>query len=118
MQITPSCYSEQARRTVKGTLDEVLSTYDNDNADSTVVDLIATLLTDLLGNNGLGVLSSSVSATYFEHINEESLVPYDTYDDNLEIKSVMWEIPFGEFTRTHTLGSILSYLVSLNYLVA
>lgn len=84
---------------MKGTLDEILSTYDADGGDSTVVDLVANLLTDLLGEEGLGILSSSVSATYFEHINEESLVPYDTYNDSLNIKSIMWEIPFGELTQ-------------------
>ena len=81
---------------MKGTFDEILSTYDVDDGDSTVADLVANLLTDLLGNDGLGVLSSSVSVTYFEHVNEETLVPHDTYSDSLEVKSIMWEIPFGE----------------------
>lgn len=66
-----------------------------DNSDSTVADLIANVLSDLLGN-GLGILSEDVSVKYFEHENESSLVPHTTYDENLYVKSIMWEIPFGE----------------------
>ena len=88
-------FLEKARRTVKGTLDEILNTYDVDDGDSTVADLIANVLTDVLGNN-LGILKEDVSVTYFEHNGRESLTEYDSYNQDLDIKSLMWEIPFGQ----------------------
>ena len=87
-------FIEKARRTVKGTLDEVLNTYEVDDGNSTVADLIANVLTDLLGNE-LGILSSDVTVKYYEH-DDDSLEPYDNYAKDLKIKSLMWEIPFGQ----------------------
>ena len=86
-------FLEKARRTVKSTLDEMLNTY-LDDGDSTVADLIANILTDLLGNK-LGILLSDVDVEYFEH-NGTQLIPYSIYDDNLDIKSLMFTIPFGQ----------------------
>jgi hypothetical protein len=88
-------FIEKARRTVKGTLDQILKTYQVDDGDSTVADLIANVLTDLLGNN-LGILSDDVSVKYYEHNGQESLIEYASYSKNLKIKSLMWEIPFGQ----------------------
>ena len=88
-------FMERARRTVKGTLDEILNTYGVDDGESTVADLVANVLTDLLGNE-LGILADNVTVTYYEHNGTESLIPYDSYTDDLEIKSLMWEIPFGQ----------------------
>jgi hypothetical protein len=73
----------------------ILSTYEVDDGNSTVADLLAKVLTDLLGNR-LGILSDDVSVTYFEHTNETLLVPYDKYAKNLDVKSILWEIPFGK----------------------
>ena len=87
-------FLEKARRTVKGTLDQVLNTYEVDDGDSTVADLIANILTDLLGSE-LNILTGNVTVKYYEH-DGDSLVPYDSYSDDLEIKSLMWEIPFGQ----------------------
>ena len=87
-------FIEKARRTVKGTLDQVLNTYEVDDGDSTVADLIANILTDLLGSE-LNILTGNVTVKYYEH-DGDSLVPYDSYSDDLEIKSLMWEIPFGQ----------------------
>jgi hypothetical protein len=91
-------FIEKARRTVKGTLDQILNTYQVDDGDSTVADLIANVLTDLLGNNNLGILSDgdAVSVKYYEHNGQESLIEHANYSDDLEVKSLMWEIPFGQ----------------------
>ena len=89
-------FLEKARRTVKGTLDQILNTYEVDDGDSTVADLIANVLTDLLGDNNIGILSDVVSVKYYEHIGQESLVQHGTYSADLEVKSLMWEIPFGQ----------------------
>lgn len=89
-------FLEKARRTVKGTLDQILNTYEVDDGDSTVADLIANVLTDLLGDSNLGILSDVVSVKYYEHIGQESLVQHGTYSADLEVKSLMWEIPFGQ----------------------
>ena len=91
-------FLEKARRTVKGTLDGILSTYEVDDGNSTVADLIANTLTDLLGND-LGILNGTVAVKYFEHnttVGQESLKTYDNYNSDLEIKSLVWEIPFGQ----------------------
>ena len=71
-----------------------MNNYENDDGNTTVADLIANMLTDLLGNE-LGILSSPVSVTYYEHTNG-SLVPHDSYNEEPEVKSLMWEIPFGQ----------------------
>jgi hypothetical protein len=89
-------FLEKARRTVKGTLDQILNTYEVDDGDSTVADLIANVLTDLLGDSNLGILSDVVSVKYYEHNGQESLVQHGTYSADLEVKSLMWEIPFGQ----------------------
>jgi len=94
LYLDPILNSEVSRRSVKGALDEILYSYD-DGGNSTVVDLIAYVLTDLLGGSNL--LSRPVQVAYFEHMNEESLVRYENYDDSLDVKSIMWEIHFGEF---------------------
>lgn len=60
------------------------------------MDLIANGLSALLGSGGLGILSNGVNVTYFEHRNQTLLVPHSAYDKNLEVKSIMWEIPFGQ----------------------
>ena len=91
-------FLEKARRTVKGTLDGILTTYEVDGGDSTVADLIANVLTDLLGNR-LGILAGDVTVRYYEHnttIGQESLETYDNYNSELDVKSLMWEIPFGQ----------------------
>jgi hypothetical protein len=91
-------FLEKARRTVKGALDQILATYEVDDGESTAADLIANVLTDLLGNR-LGILLGDVSVTYFEHNGEVSLVPHNSYSKSLDVKSLMWEIPFGvDFT--------------------
>ena len=88
-------FLEKARRTIKGTLDEVLSTYKVDDGESTVADLIANVLTDLLGNN-LGILNENITVTYYEHNGQVSLTPHDKYNKDIDIKSLMWTIPFGQ----------------------
>ena len=80
---------------MKFTLTEILDTYDEEGEESTVTDIIANALDDLLGNN-LGLLSDNVTVTYYEHMGEESLVPHDSYNDDLDIKSLMFTIPFGQ----------------------
>jgi hypothetical protein len=91
--------------TVVGALEDILNTYGNDDGNTTVADLLANVLTDKLSNirvaNKQGILSSPVSVTYYEHTNG-SLVPHDSYNEELEVKSLMWEIPFGQ-TYTITL---------------
>ena len=88
-------FLERARRTIKGTLDQILNTYEVDDGESTVVDLIANVLTDLLGNEA-GILTGNVTVKYFEHNGTESLISHDSYNENLEIESLMIEIPFGQ----------------------
>ena len=88
-------FLEKARRTVKGTLDQILNTYEVDDGDSTVADLIANVLTDLLGDD-LGILSGDVTVTYYEYNGTHSLIPHGSYNDDVEFKSLMWEIPFGQ----------------------
>lgn len=92
-------FLEKARRTVKGTLDEILNTYEVDDGESTVADLIANVLTDLLGNE-LGVLTGEVNITYYEHNatkhNATHLLPHAKYNEALDIKSLIWEIPLGQ----------------------
>lgn len=89
-------FLEKARRTVKGTLDQILNTYKVDDGDSTVADLIANVLTDLLGANNLGILRNAVSVKYYEHNGQESLIEHASYSKDLKVKSLMWEIPFGQ----------------------
>lgn len=87
-------FLERARRTIKGTLDQILNTYQVDDGESTVADLIANVLTDLLGNKA-GILTGNVTVTYFEHNitdNGTELIPYDSYDETMEIESLMWEV--------------------------
>ena len=87
-------FLERARRTIKSTLDQILNTYDVDDGESTVADLIANVLTDLLGNKA-GILTGNVTVTYFEHNitdNGTELIPYDSYDETMEIESLMWEV--------------------------
>jgi hypothetical protein len=91
-------FLEKARRSVKGALDEILNTYGVDDGESTVADLVANVLTDLLGNE-LKILNDAVTVTYYEHHSAEgaeSLIPHVGYNEDLEIKSLMWEIPFGQ----------------------
>jgi hypothetical protein len=92
---TKDHFMEQARRAVKGTLIGILKGYNADGGSSTVADLIANGLTDLLGNK-IGILRNNVSVKYYEHIGEESFVAHDTYDRRLNIKSLMFDIPFGQ----------------------
>ena len=90
-------FLERARRTVKGTLDQILNTYEVDDGESTVADLVANVLTDLLGNKA-GILAGNVTVKYFEHNETEShngtepLIEYESYDEHLEIDSLMWEV--------------------------
>ena len=85
---------EKFRRTVIGALEDFLDKYDVNDGESTVADLIAILLTDLLGDT-LGILSNDVTVTYYEH-NGTSLIPYSNYTDEREIGSLMFEIPLGQ----------------------
>ena len=87
-------FLERARRTIKGTLDQVLNTYEVDDGESTVVDFIANVLTDLLGE--AGILTGNVTVKYFEHVDTESLISHDSYNEDLEIDSLMIEIPLGQ----------------------
>ena len=81
-------FLEKARRSVKGTLDEILNTYEVDDGESTVADLVANVLTDLLGND-LGILTGDVTVQYYEHNGTESLISHGNYSESLEIKSLM-----------------------------
>ena len=87
-------FMEKLRRTVKSGLMNFLDMYDVNDGESTVADLLAELLTDLLGNT-LDILSSDVTVKYYEH-NGASLISYDNYTDEREIKSLMFEIPLGQ----------------------
>lgn len=92
----PDNFLERARRTVTGTLRDILITYDADDGESTVADLIKISLSDMLGNK-LGILNGDVSLKYYEHKkNETPLIAYEKYTSDLDIKSLMWEIPFGQ----------------------
>jgi hypothetical protein len=96
---TPDHFLEKARRTVVGTLEDIMTTYSKEDSQTTVADIIANVLTDILGDE-LEILSRPVSVSYYEHTNG-TLVHYDSYDDELNVKSIMWEIPFGQtFTIT------------------
>lgn len=90
-------FMEKARRTVKGALEQVLDAYDVNDKESTVADLIAKALTDLLGNT-LGILTDDVTVKYYEHRYDETetLIAHNNYTDELGIKSLMFEIPFGQ----------------------
>ena len=79
---------------VVGTLEDILFNYGDDGGNTTAADLIANVLTDKLGNE-LGILSSPVSVTYYEHTGG-SLVRHDSYNEDIEVKSLMWEIPLGQ----------------------
>ena len=88
-------FLEKARITVKETLFEILNTYQVADGESTVADLIANVLTDLLGD--LGILNGTVAVKYYEHNEQQaSLAAHDNFDPTLDIKSLMWEIPFGQ----------------------
>ena len=91
---SPDNFLEKARRAVKDTLFDILNTYQVDDGESTVADLIANVLTDLLGD--LGILNGMVSVNYYEHNDGESLTEHENFDPTLDIKSLMWEIPFGQ----------------------
>ena len=88
-------FLEKARRAVKGTLDQILDTYDVNDGNSTVADLIANVLTDFLGND-LGILKGDVTVKYYEHNGTETLITHDKFNEDLEIMSLMFEIPFGQ----------------------
>ena len=79
-------FLEKARRTVKGTLDQVLNTYEVDDGNSTAADLLANVLTDLLGNR-LDILKSDVTVTYYEHDGTQSLIPHDKYNRGKKVVS-------------------------------
>jgi hypothetical protein len=91
-------FLEKARRAVVGTMEDMIGNYEenkDDDGSTTVADIIGSELTGLLGPNGAGILKSSIEVTYYEHI-DGSLVNHSSYDPNLEIKSLMWTIPFGK----------------------
>ena len=97
---------ENARRTVKATLDEILNTYRADDSNSTVVDLVAVVLTDLLGND-LEILTGNVTVQYYEHNGIESLISHGSYIEGLEIKSLMvsnYRLLYNHYFFSHHLA--------------
>ena len=77
-------------------MESVLKTYTNDGNNSTVADLLANVLSDILGESGLGILLDDVNVTYYENIDNIT-VPDDVYNKTKkhDYKSLMWTIPFG-----------------------
>ena len=82
-------------------MNEVLDTYstDNDDGESTVADLLANVLSKELGTDdegkGLHILTDDVTVSYYEHV-EGNRIEYASYDQSKQIKSLMWNIPFGQ----------------------
>lgn len=80
----------KARRAIVGTLEDTLNNYEADSASTdTVADIIANVLSDLLGE--IGILNDDVFVTYYEHENNQT-VGYDAYDATKDFKSLMWTI--------------------------
>lgn len=95
---SPENFLEKARRVVVGTMDDMISNYEEDTDDEsnrTVADIIGLELDSLLGNGGAGILKSQVEVRYYEHLNGVA-VNHSSYNSSLEIKSLMWTVPFGE----------------------
>lgn len=72
-----------------------------------MADIIADVLNDLLGENGVNILQEEgISVSYYEHedIFDVPLAEpignrtkyYPDYNEALDIKSLMWTIPFGQ----------------------
>lgn len=80
----------KARRAIVGTLEDTLNNYEADSSSTdTVADIIANVLSDLLGE--IGILNEDVFVTYYEHENNQA-VGYDAYDATKDFKSLMWTI--------------------------
>lgn len=104
----PDNFIAKARRNVVGTLEDKLNSYDNDSASTgTVADIIANVLNDLLGDEGINILQQEgITVTYFEHVEILDVDGNTTgnfrtenhaeYDETLPIKSLMWTFPFGQ----------------------
>ena len=93
-----------ARRNVIGTLDDKLNSYEDDGENTaTVADIIANVLTDLLGSDGADILKEDISVTYYKHeeliddngnptknFNISSSSTNYNSEDKDEVKSLMW----------------------------
>lgn len=89
-------FLEKARRAVIGTMDDMISNYEegaDENSTTTIADIIGSELDSLLG--GIGILESPIDVTYYEHIDDVA-VSHSSYDSSLDIKSLQWTIPFGQ----------------------
>lgn len=64
-----------------GKMESVLKSYTDEKEDSTVADLLANVLDDLLGPSGFGSLAddNDIKVTYYEHIKNET-VPSESYN--------------------------------------
>ena len=74
----------------------------DDDGELTVADLLANILDGALGDEGIGILQAGerVTTTYYTHVDgpcdKDCTVGNTTYDSTIEIKSLMWTIPFGQ----------------------
>ena len=100
----PDNFIANARRKVVGTLEAELNAYEEDGVSTeTVADIIANILNDLLGDNGLDILQENkeITVTYYKNIEvgvdkfQTANVPYSK-EIKSEIKSLMFTIPFGQ----------------------
>lgn len=101
----PDNFIANARRKVVGTLEAQLNAYEEDGESTeTVADIIANILNDLLGDNGLDILQKNkeITVTYYENVEVAGVDKFQTanvtYDKERksEIKSLMFTIPFGQ----------------------
>jgi hypothetical protein len=79
---------------VIGTMNDKIANYEKEDENTTVADIIANELTNLLGEGGMDILHSDVNITYYEHIH--GMAVEKAYSPDLDIKSLMWTIPLGK----------------------
>lgn len=77
-----------------GTMNDKIANYEKEDEHTTVADIIANELTNLLGEGGMDILHSDVNITYYEHIH--GMAVEKAYSPDLDIKSLMWTIPLGK----------------------
>ena len=100
----PDNFIANARRKVVGTLEAQLNAYEESgDSTETVADIIANILNDLLGDNGLDILQENkeITVTYYKNVEvgvDKFQTANVTYDKKIksEIKSLMFTIPFGQ----------------------